>query len=93
MAAYIGGVFYATMVVSALIMDLAFHLLGWIPRARPNIRTEMVHFSIDYTFWLNILFGLFAVALVVLARRNPMRMPAARRGGGAEAAAPTHHHH
>ncbi len=32
MAAYIGAVFYATMVAAALVMDVAFNALGWIPR-------------------------------------------------------------
>ncbi len=73
MAAYIAGVFYATMVVSALIMDLAFNALGWIPQRRPNMQAEMVHFSLNYTFWLNVAFGVLAVLLFILARRHPMR--------------------
>jgi hypothetical protein len=32
MAAYIAAVFYATMVIAALIMDAAFNVIGWIPR-------------------------------------------------------------
>lgn len=72
MAAYIAGVFYATMVVSALIMDVAFNALGWIPQLRPNMQAEMVHFSLNYTFWLNIVFALLAAGLVLLARRQPM---------------------
>ena len=71
MAAYIAAVFYATMVVSALIMDVAFNALGWIPATRPDVHAEMVHFSLNYTFWLNIVFGLLAIALFVIARRQP----------------------
>ena len=71
MAAYIAGVFYATMVAAALVMDLAFGALGWVPRRRPNLRAEMVHFSIDYTFWLNLAFGALAVSLFMLSRRQP----------------------
>jgi uncharacterized membrane protein YraQ (UPF0718 family) len=95
MAAYIGAVFYATMVVSALIMDLAFNALGWIPRSHPNVQAEMVHFSINYTFVLNILFGLIALGLVLLARRNPMQMNHAPCCGhrAAKAAVHAHHHH
>ena len=73
MAAYIAAVFYATMVAAALIMDLAFNALGWVPRRRPNLKAEMVHFSIDATFWLNVLFGAVALALFVLSRRQPMQ--------------------
>src|SRR6202043_3256081 len=42
MAAYIFVVFYVTMVVSALIMDVVFTALGWVPQPDPNIRAEMV---------------------------------------------------
>ncbi|HEX2939986.1 MAG TPA: permease, partial [Rhodopila sp.] len=72
MAAYIAFVFYTTMVVSALIMDVAFNALGWIPAARPDVHAQMAQFSLNYTFWLNIAFGLLAVALFVVARRHPM---------------------
>jgi uncharacterized membrane protein YraQ (UPF0718 family) len=73
MAAYIAGVFYATMVLSALLMELAFSALGWIPLARPDVRAQMVRFSLDYTFWLNIAFGALAVWLFTLSRRAPTR--------------------
>jgi uncharacterized membrane protein YraQ (UPF0718 family) len=93
MAAYIGVVFYATMVISALIMDVAFNALGWIPRTHPNVQAEMVHFSINYTFFLNVLFGLIALGLVVLAKRNPMRMAPAPCCGHRAAKASAHAHH
>jgi uncharacterized membrane protein YraQ (UPF0718 family) len=73
MAAYIAAVFYATMVAAALIMDVAFNALGWIPHSRPNMRADMVHFDLNYTFWLNIAFGLIALTLFVAARRHPMQ--------------------
>jgi len=73
MAAYIAAVFYATMVLSALLMDVVFNALGWIPGSRPDVHAEMVHFSLNYTFWLNIAFGLLAAGLFVLARRQPMQ--------------------
>jgi uncharacterized membrane protein YraQ (UPF0718 family) len=72
MAAYIAAVFYVTMVVSALIMDAAFNVLGWIPQQRPNMQAEMVHFSLNYTFWLNLVFAGVALGLFLLARRQPM---------------------
>ncbi len=73
MAAYIAGVFYTTMVASALIMDVAFNALGWIPQQRPNMHAEMVHFSFNYTFWLNAAFAVLALALFLLAHRQPMQ--------------------
>ena len=95
MAAYIGVVFYVTMVATALIMDLAWGSLGWIPRHHRNVQAAMGHVSINYTFWLNLVFGLIALALVVLARRNPMQMQRAHCCGGraAKAEAHAHHHH
>ena len=94
MAAYIGAVFYASMVLSALVMDLAFNTLGWIPRSHPNMQAEMAHVSINYTFWLNLVFGLFALVLVVLAKRNPMQMQHAHSCGhhAPKAGAHAHHH-
>ncbi len=73
MAAYIGAVFYAAMVVTAILTDVAFSALGWVPAPHPGaMRAEMVHFSLNYTFWLNLVFGAIALALVVLARRAPV---------------------
>jgi hypothetical protein len=73
MAAYIGAVFYAAMVVTAIVMDVAFSALGWVPAHHPGaMRAEMVQFSLNYTFWLNLVFGAIALALVVLARRAPV---------------------
>jgi hypothetical protein len=73
MTAYIAAVFYATMVIAALIMEAAFDGIGWIPQSRPDMHAEMVHFSMNYTFWLNIAFGLFAIALLAGVRRYPMQ--------------------
>jgi uncharacterized membrane protein YraQ (UPF0718 family) len=86
MAAYIAAVFYVTMVVSALIMDVTFNALGWIPRQRPNMQAEMTQFTLNYTFWLNLAFGLLAILLWVLARRHPMQ------SGHCEHHAHQHHH-
>jgi uncharacterized membrane protein YraQ (UPF0718 family) len=74
MAAYIGGVFYATMVIAALIMDVLFALLGWIPANRPHIATRVEHFSFDATFWANMAALAVALACVRLARRAPARV-------------------
>lgn len=72
MAAYIAAVFYVTMVAVGLVMDLAFNALGWIPERRPDMHGAMMHFSLNYTFWLNLVLGLVAIALAVLARHQPV---------------------
>jgi uncharacterized membrane protein YraQ (UPF0718 family) len=72
MAAYIGIVFYVTMVLAAIIVDAAFNALHLVP-AHPQVgfMPESV-FRINYTFWLNLAFGALAVWLWILNRRNPM---------------------
>ena len=71
MAAYIFGVFFVTMVLAAILMDVAFTGLGLVPARDPNIRAEMGTFAIDYTFWLNIAFGALALWLFRIAALNP----------------------
>jgi uncharacterized membrane protein YraQ (UPF0718 family) len=101
MAAYMLGLFYVTMVIAALIMELVFGGLGLIPAHHGNMQAEMTHVSLNYTFWLNIVFGLVALGAVMLKTRNPMKMPA-RHCCGHHAATkgatsptqemPAHHH-
>jgi uncharacterized membrane protein YraQ (UPF0718 family) len=71
MAAYLAMVLYATMVGAALTMDLVFSALGWVPQTRPAMHAAMADFSMNYTFWLNIVFAVMALALFVLSRRQP----------------------
>lgn len=96
MAAYIFGLFYATMVMAALIMELVFGGLGLIPAHSSQMQAEMTHFSVNYTFWLNILFGLVALGAVMLKRRNPVKMAprhcCGHHGATKGAAMHTHHH-
>jgi ABC-type nickel/cobalt efflux system permease component RcnA len=72
MAAYIGLVFYVTMALSAIVMDAVFNALHLVPKPGGEIRAMLTHFSLDYTFWLNLLFGALALWFIVLNARNPM---------------------
>jgi uncharacterized membrane protein YraQ (UPF0718 family) len=72
MAAYIAVVFYVTMVLAGLIMDVAFTAAGLVPEPNPNIRAELTTFSFNYTFWLNLAFGALAAYFVWLNRKHPM---------------------
>lgn len=74
MAAYIGGIFYLTMATSAIIMDFAFTALHLVPKAIPNVAATLVHFNIDYTFWLSPAFGAVAAYFAYLNWRDPMHM-------------------
>jgi uncharacterized membrane protein YraQ (UPF0718 family) len=72
MMLYIFGVFFATMVLSAIAMDGAFSALHLVPKPNPNIRHDLTMFSFNYTFVLNVVFGSLAVYLWWLNRSNPM---------------------
>jgi uncharacterized membrane protein YraQ (UPF0718 family) len=72
MAAYIGVVFYVTMVIAALIMELLFTAAGWLPGHTADVRQQMSHFSLNYTFWLNLVFGALAIYWFWLNHRHPM---------------------
>jgi hypothetical protein len=72
MAAYIGGVFYLTMVIASLVMDLSFTGLGLVPDHNTDVRAHLTHFSLNYTFWLNLLFGALGASLWWVSRKHPM---------------------
>lgn len=72
MATYIFVVFYLTMALSALVMDVVFASLGLTPEHQANVRAEMSHIAIDYTFWLNLVAAALALWLFALARRHRM---------------------
>jgi uncharacterized membrane protein YraQ (UPF0718 family) len=72
MMAYIFAVFFSTMVIAAIVMDLAFNALGIVPHPNPNLRADLTMFSINSTFWLNLALGALGVYLWALDARNPM---------------------
>ena len=72
MAIYIGGVFYVTMVIAALIADLAFTGLSLVPSHDADVRSHLTHFSFNYTFWLNLMFGALGAYLWWINRQHPM---------------------
>jgi uncharacterized membrane protein YraQ (UPF0718 family) len=72
MMLYIFGVFFTTMVVAAIAMDLAFSALHMVPQPNPNIRHDMTMFAFNYTFWLNIAFGVLGLYLWRLNAKHPM---------------------
>jgi uncharacterized membrane protein YraQ (UPF0718 family) len=72
MAAYIAVVFYVTMVLAGLIMDVAFTAAGLVPEPNSNIRAELTTFSFNYTFWLNLAFGALATYFAWLNWQHPM---------------------
>lgn len=74
MAAYIGVVFYITMVAASLVMDWGFNSLHLVPLANANLRMTLTTFSFNYTFYLNLVAIAVAGWLWWLQMRNPMHM-------------------
>jgi hypothetical protein len=72
MAAYIFGVFFVTMVISAIVMDGAFSALHLVPVPNRNAVHDLTMFSFNYTFWLNLAFGALALYLWRLDATHPM---------------------
>lgn len=72
MAAFMAALFFVTMALSALVMDLAFTVLGLVPSHDTDVRAQLTHFSLNYTFWLNLLFGALALYLFWVNGKNPM---------------------
>lgn len=54
-ALYIAGIMFVSIVITALILNGLFGLIGIIPESQREI-TEITQFKIDYTFWMNIVF-------------------------------------
>ncbi|MBR0553391.1 permease [Stakelama marina] len=71
MALYIALVLFASMVIAAIGVDLAFSWAGLVPQAGTDIREELTTFAIDYTFWLNLVFGAIGLWLWRLSRKAP----------------------
>ncbi|MBV9439905.1 MAG: permease [Candidatus Eremiobacteraeota bacterium] len=72
MMLYIFGVFFVTIVLSALVMDAAFSAVHLVPRPNPAAQAALTSFSLDATFWLNVGFGAVAVYLWIVDARHPM---------------------
>ena len=82
MAAYLFAVLFAAMALSGAIVDVGFHVAGLTPTVRATVRTDITHFGLNYTFWLNLLFGAWAAYLAWLNGRHPMDHAHMHGGGG-----------
>jgi uncharacterized membrane protein YraQ (UPF0718 family) len=68
LALWITGIFYVSMALAGITVDLLFTLLGWIPPASVAHAHSMNHFQLNYTFWLNLVFLVLAAVSYWLAR-------------------------
>lgn len=67
---YIFAVFFSTMVISGLIMSVPFHYFHLIPNRNVNVRETLTTFKFNYTFYLNVLFGLVSLYFYFLTRKE-----------------------
>jgi len=86
MAAYIGGIFFVTMVAAGIVMDLVFTALHQVPRPNTHILSQVMTFSVDYTFWLNLIALAIVAYLVYVNHTHPMHMDHSMHEGHAMAA-------
>ncbi|MEQ6248117.1 permease [Sulfitobacter sp. HNIBRBA3233] len=65
MALYILGVFLVVLVATAMLLHYGFAALGLLPTAE-QVRTviDRDFFALDYTFWLNLVFGALGLAFL-----------------------------
>jgi uncharacterized membrane protein YraQ (UPF0718 family) len=70
-AAWITGIFYVSMVLAGIIVDLIFSALGLIPQGLPPpSAVEHAHIIWNYTSWLDLLAAIFAAWLLFLHFRS-----------------------
>lgn len=83
-ALYIAGIMYISIVITALILNGLFTLLGIVPESA-RVVSEITQFKIDYTFWMNIVFTFIAGVLLWLNKKylqnHDMRMMKMEGGG------------
>ena len=70
-AAWIAGIFYLTMVLAGIVVDLVFTALRLIPQGlRPPSAIEHAHIIWNYTSWLDLIALIFAAWLLMLHFRS-----------------------
>ncbi len=84
-ALYIAGIMFLSIFLTAIILHFAFLALGLTPESGKAVG-DVVRFSLDYTFWLNLLMVFVAVGMVHLHRahvREHLEGETMSMGGGA----------
>ena len=72
MAAYLFAVLFAAMALAGALVDVGFALAHLAPTVRTDVRTELTHVGLNYSFWLNLVLGTWAAYLFWLNSRHPM---------------------
>jgi hypothetical protein len=98
MALFLTGTFYVTMVAAGYVVELLFTALHLVPEGARHASTGDNSIKWNYTTWLNIVFLLLALVLIVRFIRTGGREMLSMMGGGpddiaAHEHAGHHHHH
>src|SRR5215469_2679130 len=64
------GVFYLSMVIAGIIVQVLFSWAGQIPHVAGNLLTDVEQFSLDYTTVLNVVFVVAVLGLIWWASRG-----------------------
>ena len=65
----LAAILYVAMVITGFVVDVVFTALGWVPGAAATQVGQMHFFALDYTFWLNVVFGIVGAVLWWLSRQ------------------------
>ncbi len=71
---YILIVFFTTMVISGLIMSVPFNYFHLIPERNINVREALMSFKLNYTFYLNVLFGVISLYFFLIKKKGNERV-------------------
>lgn len=85
-ALYIAGIMFVSIVATALLLDGAFVLAGWVPEGAREI-AGLTQFKIDYTFWMNVA-SVMVVGVQLYLRRQHRQL----HEGGADGHNHDHDH-
>jgi len=81
MTAFIAVTFYVAMVAAALVVEMLFQVLGWVPYKRHTAIVDTA-MTFNYTTVLNLIFGaVFVVLTVVFFRTGGPEMMRMMEGG------------
>lgn len=69
LAAILGVILYIAMALTGFVIDLIFSIGGWAPDSSGVDIGAMTFFSLDYTFWLNLIFICVGVGLWTLSKQ------------------------
>ena len=72
MAAYLFAILFAAMALAGAVVDVGFRIAHLAPTVRTDVRAQLTHFTVNYTFWLNLGLGAWASYLFWINSRHPI---------------------